>query len=71
PGALPLEKPKRTIQRLTNVQEEQFLLFFQDKDNVSISSYHRDVSRRYEKTAFMAQLSELSNLKYREYLSGL
>ncbi|CAG8746720.1 11909_t:CDS:2, partial [Racocetra persica] len=46
PGTSTLQKPKRTAQRLTDVQEEQFLLFFQDKENVSMSSYHVDSKTR-------------------------
>jgi hypothetical protein len=42
PGAPPLQKTKRTVQRLTNIQEEQFLLFFQDRENVTMSSYKVD-----------------------------
>ncbi|CAG8772937.1 31850_t:CDS:2, partial [Racocetra persica] len=45
-GTLILQKPKRTAQRLTDVQEKQFLLFFQDKENVSMSSYHIDSKTR-------------------------
>src|SRR3954451_13386920 len=30
PGASPLQKTKRTVWRLTDIQEEQFSLFFQD-----------------------------------------
>ncbi|CAG8830150.1 19732_t:CDS:1, partial [Racocetra persica] len=34
--------PKRIASRLTNIQEKQFLSFFQDKDNIVMSLYHTD-----------------------------
>ncbi|CAG8715718.1 7725_t:CDS:1, partial [Racocetra persica] len=37
-----LQKPKRIASRLTNIQEKQFLSFFQDRDNIVISSYYTD-----------------------------
>ncbi|RHZ50567.1 hypothetical protein Glove_495g38 [Diversispora epigaea] len=33
PGAPPLDKPKRKVQRINNIQEEQFKIFFQDREN--------------------------------------
>ncbi|RHZ75937.1 hypothetical protein Glove_208g81 [Diversispora epigaea] len=42
PGAPPLDKPKRKVQRINNIQEEQFKIFFQDRENVTISSYQTD-----------------------------
>ncbi|RIB24654.1 hypothetical protein C2G38_2167970 [Gigaspora rosea] len=41
-GAPLLQKPKRIASRLNNIQENQFLLFFQDRENVVMSSYHTD-----------------------------
>ncbi|RHZ86841.1 hypothetical protein Glove_43g2 [Diversispora epigaea] len=42
PGAPPLQKLKKTVQRLNDIQEDQFLLFFQDRENVTMSSYKVD-----------------------------
>lgn len=42
PGAPILDKPKRKIQRISNIQEENFKIFFQDRENVTMSSYQTD-----------------------------
>ncbi|GBC14886.2 hypothetical protein GLOIN_2v1846419 [Rhizophagus irregularis DAOM 181602=DAOM 197198] len=42
-GAPPINKIKRKVQCLSNAQEEQFTIFFQDRENVTMSSYYIDV----------------------------
>ncbi|RHZ90012.1 hypothetical protein Glove_9g308 [Diversispora epigaea] len=39
PGAPPLNKIKRTVQRIDVSKEEQFKIVFQDRENVTMSSY--------------------------------
>ena len=43
PGCIALEKPVITRSKMLDVKEKQFELFFNDKDNVNMSSYKVDV----------------------------
>ncbi|CAG8595961.1 9454_t:CDS:2 [Diversispora eburnea] len=42
PGAPPISKPQRTVHYMSEIKEKEFELFFQDKSNVSMSSYKVD-----------------------------
>ncbi|PKY13181.1 hypothetical protein RhiirB3_465254 [Rhizophagus irregularis] len=42
PGAPAIVKPKRKICRMSEIKEREFQLFFQDKSNVTMSSYKVD-----------------------------
>ncbi|CAG8608858.1 19864_t:CDS:2, partial [Racocetra persica] len=67
--ALLLQKPKRTASRLTNIQEKQFLLFFQDGDNVK--KFHKTYPNDMKRTSFIARLADSENLKYYQDLGRL
>lgn len=61
PGAPPINKIKRKVQRLSNAQEEQFTIFFQDRENVAMSSYHIDAKTGLPVLYLRDQKSELWN----------
>ncbi|PKK59125.1 hypothetical protein RhiirC2_795279 [Rhizophagus irregularis] len=60
PGAPPINKIKRKVQRLSNVQEETI---FQDRENNKfVETYPNGMKR----STFMARLKNSTNLKYRD-----
>ncbi|RHZ49869.1 hypothetical protein Glove_510g27 [Diversispora epigaea] len=73
PEAPPLDKPKRKVQCINNIQEKQFKIFFQDRENVTISSYQTDAKTGLPilYLPFVARLNNSTNLKYRDDLGGL
>jgi hypothetical protein len=71
PGALPINKTKRKVQRLSNVQEEQFTIFFQDRENVAMSSYHIDAKTGLPVLYLRDQKSELWNKFTETYPNGM
>ncbi|RIB13654.1 hypothetical protein C2G38_2197242 [Gigaspora rosea] len=66
PGAPLLQKPKRTASRLTDIQENQFLL--KAKCGKKFNETYPDGMKR---TSFMARLADSKNLKFCENLGGL
>ncbi|CAG8612965.1 28554_t:CDS:2, partial [Racocetra persica] len=70
PGAPLLQKLKRTASRLTNIQKEQFLSFFQDRDNVIMSSYYTD-SKESPILYLRNQKSEIWKKFYKTYPDGM
>ncbi len=71
PGVPPLEKTKRTVQRLNNIQEEQFVIFFQDRENVTMSSYQINAKTGLPILYLRDQKSELWNKFVETYPNGM
>ena len=71
PGAPPINKIKRKVQRLSNVQEEQFTIFFQDRENVAMSSYHIDAKTGLPVLYLRDQKCELWNKFIETYPNGM
>ncbi|CAG8830399.1 5176_t:CDS:1, partial [Racocetra persica] len=46
PGASSIDEPKKSVQRISKIKENQFLAFFQDKNNITQSSYLTDTKTR-------------------------
>ena len=66
-----MNKTKRTIQRLSNVQEEQFKIFFQDCENVTMSSYHVDKKTGLPVLYLRDQKCDLWNKFIETYPNGM
>ncbi|RHZ51357.1 hypothetical protein Glove_480g18 [Diversispora epigaea] len=71
PGAPPFEKPKRIVHKMAEIKEQQFLWFFQDRANISKSSYKIDPKSNLPICYLHDQKSELWKKFEETYPNGM
>ncbi|CAG8664809.1 2250_t:CDS:2, partial [Ambispora leptoticha] len=71
PELPPLEKSKCTRQKMSKIKESQFIDFFLDKNNVTISSYKVDSKSNLPVLYMKDQKKAFIHIYYHEDLSGL
>ena len=70
-GAPAINIPKRVVHRLSNIQEAEFLSFFQDKNNVVQSSYQVDAKSKIPICYMKDQKSALWSKFEETYPNGM